>query len=186
VVAELIARTLGPAGQPAIKDQAGSDIESPDAETIVACFTPSDSRDGPGAGYVRDLVRDQRAEVPDGAATAVVLGDAMVRQAVAAMDGEADPMRLVRGIMAARGRVLEELGRRAADLGSKEEIAVVMAAAIFDRALADVLAEAFDKVGKDGIITVEPAEEPGFALALSGPRPNRLAGAENSTSRIGQ
>jgi len=117
VVAGLIARTLGPAGQPAvIKDQAGSDIEAPDAETIVTCITPSDPRDGLGIGYVRDLVRDQRAEVPDGAATAVVLAGAMARQAVAAMDGEADPVRLGRGITAARDRVLDELGRRAVDL----------------------------------------------------------------------
>ena len=116
---------------------------------------------------MRDLVRDQRAEVPDGAATAVVLAGAMVLRAVAAVDGNADPMGLVRGIQAARDRVLDELGRRAADVRTKEEIAAVMAAAIFDRALADVLAEAFDKVGKDGVITVEPAGEPGLQLALS-------------------
>lgn len=168
MVAGLIARTLGPAGRPAvIKDQAGSDIEAPDAETIVARFTPGDPRDGLGASYVRDLVRDQHAAVPDGAATAVVLAGAMVRQAVAAMDGKADPTGLARGIEAARDRVVDELGRRAADLRTKEEIAAVMAAAIFDQALAGVLAEAFYKVGKDGVITVEPAGEPGLELALS-------------------
>ena len=112
-------------------------------------------------------MRDQRAAVPDGVATAVVLAGAMVRRAVAAVDGNADPTGLARGIQAARDRVLDELGRRASDLRTKEEIAAVMAAAIFDRALADVLAEAFDKVGKDGVITVEPAGEPGLQLALS-------------------
>ena len=168
VVAGLVARTLGPAGRPSvIKDQAGSDIEAPDAETIVACFTPGDPRAGLGASYVRDLVRDQHAAVPDGAATAVVLAAAMVRRTVAALDGGADPMGLARGVEAARDRVVDELGRRAADLRTKEEIAAVIAAAIFDQALAGLLAEAFDKVGKDGVITVEPAGEPGLELALS-------------------
>ncbi len=168
VVAGLIARTLGPAGRPSvIKDQAGSDIEAPDAETVVARFTPGDPRAGLGASYVRDLVRDQHAAVPDGAATAAVLAAAMVRRTVAALDGGADPMGLARGVEAARDRVVGELGRRAADLRTKEEIAAVIAAAIFDQALADLLAEAFDKVGKAGVITVEPAGEPGLELALS-------------------
>jgi hypothetical protein len=97
-MAGLIARTLGPAGRPAvIKDPAGGDIEAPDAETIAACFTPDHPRAGLGASYVRDLVRDQHAMVPDGAATAVVLAGAMVRQAVAAVDGGADPTGLARG-----------------------------------------------------------------------------------------
>jgi chaperonin GroEL len=112
-------------------------------------------------------VRDQHAAVPDGAATAVVLAAAMVRRTVAALDGGADPMGLARGVEAARDRVVDELGRRAADLRTKEEIAAVIAAAIFDQALAGLLAEAFDKVGKDGVITVEPAGEPGLELALS-------------------
>jgi chaperonin GroEL len=168
VVAGLVARTLGPAGRPSVvKDQAGGDIEAADAGTIVARFTPDDPRDVLGASYVRDLVRDQRAAVPDGSATAVVLAGAMVRRAIAAMDGKADPMGLARGIHAARDRVLDELGRRAADLQTKQEIAAVMAAAIFDQAIAGILAEAFDKVGKDGVITVEPAGEPCLELALS-------------------
>jgi chaperonin GroEL len=168
LVAGLVARTLGPAGRAsAVRDQAGADIEAVDADTIVARFAPDDPRAAVGASYVRDLVRDQRTAVPDGAATAVVLAGAMVRRAVAAVDGNADPLGLARGIAAARDRVLDELGRRAADLRTKEEIAAVMAAAIADRALADVLAEAFDKVGKDGVITVEPAGEPGLELALS-------------------
>jgi chaperonin GroEL len=168
VVAGLVARTLGPAGRlSAGRDQADGDIEAVDADTIVARFTPDDPRAAVGASYVRDLVRDQRAAVPDGAATAVVLAGAMARRAVAAVGGNADPMGLALGIKAARDRVLDELGRRASDLRTKEEIAAVMAAAIFDRALADVLAEAFDKVGKDGVITVEPAGEPGVELTLS-------------------
>jgi len=171
VVAGLVARTLGPAvGPSAVGDQAGGDLEAVGVDTIVARSETDDPRVGVGASYIRDLVRDQRAAVPDGAATAVVLAGAMVRRAVAAAEGDADPMSLARGIHAARDRVLDELGRRAADLRTKEEIAAVMAAAIFDRALADVLAEAFDKVGKDGVITVEPGPaggEPGLALALS-------------------
>jgi chaperonin GroEL len=171
VLAGLVARALGPAGRPpVVKDPTGGEIEAADAETIVARFSP-DAPDDPGealgASYVRDLVRDQRAAAPDGAATAVVLAGAMVRRAVEAVDGKADPTGLAWGIQAARDRVLDELGRRAADLSAKEEIAAVMAAAIFDRALADVLAEAFDKVGKDGVITVEPAGQPGLELGLS-------------------
>ena len=112
-------------------------------------------------------MRDQHAAAPDGAATAVVLAVAMVQQAVEAGAGNADPAGLARGIAAARDRVADELGRRATDLRTKEEITAVVAAAIFDRALAAVLAEAFDKVGKDGVITVEPAAEPGLDLTLS-------------------
>jgi chaperonin GroEL len=168
VVGGLIARTLGPAGRPVlVRDQTGSDTDAPDAETVAACFTPGHPGDGLGAEYVRDLVRDQHAAVPDGAATAVVLAAAMVRQAVEATTGKADPAGLARGIAAARDRVTDELGRRATDLRTKEEIVAVVAAAIFDRALAAVLAEAFDKVGRDGVITIEAAAEPGLELILS-------------------
>ena len=173
VVAGLIARTLGPAGRPVvIKDQTGSDIEdieAADAEAIVARFTPSDPQDSVGADYVRDLVRDQLAAAGDGAATAVVLADAMVRRVVAAVTVNADPVGLSIGIQAALDRVLDELGSRGTDVRAKEEIAGVMAAAIFDRPLADVLAQAFDKVGKEGVILVEPAEPdaPGLDLTLS-------------------
>jgi chaperonin GroEL len=169
-VAGLIARTLGPAGRPAaLKDQAGSGIEAADADAIVASFTPADPRDGVGAGYVRDLVRDQHAVAGDGAATAVVLADAMVRRVVAAVTVNADPVGLSIGIQAALDRVLDELGSRATDVRAKEEIAGVLAAATFDRPLADVLAQAFDKVGKEGVILVEPAEPgaPGLDLTLS-------------------
>ena len=159
MLAGLIARTLGPAGRTAvIKDQTGDDIEAADAEAIVARFTPGDPRDSLGAGYVRDLVRDQHAAAGDGAATAVVLADAMVRRVVAAVTVNADPVGLTLGIQAALNRVLDELGSRATDVRAKEEIAGVIAAAIFDRPLADVLAQAFDKVGKEGVIVVEPAE----------------------------
>src|ERR1700722_5841142 len=106
VVAGLIARTLGPAGRPAlIRDQAGGDTAAPDAETIAACFTPGHPGDRLGTEYVRDLVRDQHAAVPDGAATAVVLAAAMVKQAVEAGAGKADPAGLAQGIAAARDRV---------------------------------------------------------------------------------
>lgn len=136
-VAGLIAGTLGSAGRPAVfRDPAGGEIEASDAETIVACFTPDDPRDRLGTTYVRNLVRDQHAAVPDFAATAAVLAGAMIRQAVAAMEGEADPQGLARGIAATRDRVTDELQRRAADLRAKEEIAAVTAAAVFDRLLA--------------------------------------------------
>jgi chaperonin GroEL len=168
VVAGLIARTLGPAGRPAlVRDQAGRDTATPDAATIAACFTPGHPGDGLGAEYIRDLVRAQHAAVPDGAATAVVLAAAMVQQAVEATTGKAAPAGLARGIAAARDQVTAELARRATDLRTKDEITAVIAAAIFDRAVAVVLAEAFDKVGKDGVITVEPAAAPGLELTLS-------------------
>ena len=170
-MAGLIARTLGPAGRPAvITDQAGDQVEAPDAEAIVARFTPGDPRDALGAGYVRDLVRDQHAAAGDGAASAVVLAAAMIRRVVAAETAGSDPVWVSQGIRAALDQVLDELGRRAADVGSKEEIAGVIAAAIFDRPLAGILADAFDKVGKDGVITIEPAEPgaPGTSTAAAG------------------
>ncbi len=167
-VTELISRTLGPMGRKClVRDQSGNGIEAADAGTIVENFIPEDPRDKVGASYVRDMVREQHQAAYDGAATAAVLGGAMVVRAVDALRGGAHPASLKRGIIAAVDQVNRELSRLATDVEFKEQIASVATTSSGDPAIGEIIAEAMDKVGKEGSITVKESSTLGLELELA-------------------
>jgi chaperonin GroEL len=165
---KLIARTLGPMGRKCVvRDQSGSDVEASDAKTIVDYFVPEDPRDVLGATFVREMVREQELAAHDGAATAAVLAHAMTVKAVDALRAGVDPMSLKRGIEATVERVSEELSKLAKDVETKEEIASLITTSTGDAAIGEVIAEALDKVGKEGVITVEDSNTFGLELELT-------------------
>ena len=166
--AALIAPGFGPAGR------AGARPGQPDADgpadgtvTVIGRLArDAEAEPAVGVGYVRDMARAQQAEAGDGTATAVILAAAMVSRAMAALDAGADPVRLAVGIEAARDGVLAAMRGRATAITAKAEIAAVVSTALFLPELGEVMADAFDKAGKDGVITVESSGEPGLALAV--------------------
>lgn len=165
--AALIAPGFGPAGRAgASRDRAGADGGS---IAIIERFVRETGGE-PGVGYVRDMARAQHAEAGDGTACAVILAAAMVGRALEALRAGADPVRLTAGIEVARDGVLAEVQGRATALTAKAEIAAVVSAALSAPALGELVADAFDKAGKEGVITVEPPGQPGqpgLELALS-------------------
>jgi chaperonin GroEL len=164
VAAALIAPGFGPAGRAGgRRDQA--DRSSSTALAVIEQFAREAEADtAVGAGYARDMARAQQAEAGDGTATAVILAAAMVSRAMTALDAGADPVRLAGGIEAARDAVLAEVRGRATPVSAKTEIAAVASTASFVPGLGELVAEAFDKAGKDGVITVESASAPGLGL----------------------
>jgi chaperonin GroEL len=166
-VTELISRTLGPMGRTCVlTDQSGRDIEAPDSTTIVEHFVPDQPHDALGASYVRAMVGDQHHAAHDGAATAAVLAHAMVARAVDALHSGANPMSLRRGITAAVAQVSEELAQISSGVMYKEQIASLATTADGDSAAGQIIAEAIDKVGKEGALTVERNNTSDLALEL--------------------
>jgi chaperonin GroEL len=167
-VTELIARTLGPVGRISVlQDQAGNDIEASDARTIAEHFVPEDPREALGVTYVREMVREQHQDAHDGAATAAVLADAMTARAMEGLRAGANPMSLKRGIETAAERVRVELLTIAKDVEYKEQLASLAQTCTADASIGQVIAEAWDKVGKEGAITVEESNTFGLELELT-------------------
>jgi chaperonin GroEL len=167
-VTDLIARTLGPMGRECVlQDQAGHQIEAPDAKTIAEHFVPEDPRDSLGVTYVREMIRDQQDAAHDGTATAAVLARAMTTRTVEALRAGVSPISLKRGIQAAVERVREELSKLARDVETKEQIAALVSTCTGDTMIGEMIAEAMDKVGKDGVITVGESKAFGIELELT-------------------
>jgi chaperonin GroEL len=167
-VTELIARTLGPMGRTSlVQDQAGADVEASDATTIVQYFVPEDPREALGVTYVREMIREQQKAAHDGAATATVLAHAMTTRAMEGLRTGANPMSLKRGIETAVERVSDELPKIAKDVEYKEQIAALVTTTTGDAVIGEMIAEAMDKVGKEGAITVEESNTFGLELELT-------------------
>lgn len=166
--ADLVRRTFGPLGRRVlVEDEAGIYHELGDAASIVRLFAPHDTRDAIGAGYVRDLVEGVRHRVGDGAATTVVLAQAMFDGASAALRAGANPVALRRGVESAALDVIGELAVLATPLETKEQLRAVSTMASGDGVIGDLLAEAMEKVGRDGVITVEESNLFGLELELT-------------------
>ena len=108
-----------------------------------------------------------RQQVGDGAATAVVLAQAMFERAGAALRAGAHPMALVRGVNDGAALVVDELAEIARDVETKEQIERFVCGTACDATAGEIIAEAMDKVGKEGTITVEESNAIGLELELS-------------------
>ena len=147
---------LGPLGRRIlVEDETGQYVETADAHTFASLYRPEDPRDRLGASYVAEIVEQAHRKAGDGAATAVVLAQAMVEGAAAALRSGAHPMALASGIEAGVARTIEALAPLARDLETKEQASAFAAMAARDPVAGDMIAEAMDKVGKEGVIIVE-------------------------------
>jgi chaperonin GroEL len=159
---------LGPMGRHVVvEDENGDLTEVADARTFTAAYRPEDPRDRLGASYAAEIVRYVHGQAGDGAATAVVLAQAMVEGAAAALRAGANPMALASGVEAGVALAVEALARQARDVETKEQLAAFAAAAARDHNTGEIIAEAMDKVGKEGVITVEESHTFGLELELT-------------------
>ena len=164
-LADAVKVTLGPLGRNVVIDKKyGAPTITNDGVTIAREIELEDSFENLGAQLAKEVATKTNDVAGDGTTTATVLAQAMVREGMRNVAAGASPSSLKRGIDAAVAAVTERLLEGARDVETKEEIANVATISAQDRAIGELIAEAMDKVGKDGVITVEEASTMGLEL----------------------
>ena len=158
-LASAVKVTLGPKGRNvAIEKSFGSPVITKDGVSVAKEIEFKDKFENMGAQMVREVASKTSDVAGDGTTTATVLAEAIFREGMKNVVAGASPMELKRGIDKAVAAVIEELGRMSKPIKDKSEIAqVATISANSDKAIGDLIADAMDKVGKHGVITVEEA-----------------------------
>jgi chaperonin GroEL len=155
-LANAVKVTLGPRGRNVVIDKKwGAPTITNDGVTIAREIELEDSYENLGAQLAKEVATKTNDVAGDGTTTATVLAQAMVHEGLRNVAAGASPSGLKRGMDKAVEAVSEELLRTAREIESKDEIAQVAALSAQDQEIGSTIAEAFDKVGKDGVITVE-------------------------------
>jgi chaperonin GroEL len=159
-LADAVKVTLGPKGRNVvIEKKFGSPTITKDGVTVAKEIELADSLENMGAQMVREVASKTSDVAGDGTTTATVLAQAIYREGIKNVTAGANPMELKRGIDKAVESVVEELKRISVPTKGRKEIAqVVSISANNDKEIGDLIAEAMEKVGKDGVITVEEAK----------------------------
>jgi chaperonin GroEL len=159
-LAEAVKVTLGPKGRNVVIDKKfGAPTVTKDGVTVAKEIELSDPLENMGAQMVKEVATKTSELAGDGTTTATVLAQAIFREGLKNVTAGVNPMALKRGIEAAVAAVVEELKKMSVPIKGKKEIAQVGAiSANNDKEIGDLIAEAMEKVGKDGVITVEEAK----------------------------
>jgi chaperonin GroEL len=159
-LAEAVKVTLGPKGRNVVIDKKfGAPTVTKDGVTVAKEIELSDPLENMGAQMVKEVATKTSDIAGDGTTTATVLAQAIFREGLKNVTAGVNPMALKRGIDKGVAAVVEELKRISVPTAGKKEIAQVGAiSANNDREIGDLIAEAMEKVGKDGVITVEEAK----------------------------
>jgi chaperonin GroEL len=159
-MANAVKVTLGPRGRNVVLDRKfGSPTITKDGVTVAKEIELEDPFENMGAQMVKEVASKTSDVAGDGTTTATVLAQAICREGLKNVTAGSNPMALKRGIEKAVGVVVEELKKISKPLPGKTEIAQVGAiSANNDKSIGDLIADAMDKVGKDGVITVEEAK----------------------------
>jgi len=168
VLANAVKVTLGPKGRNVVIDKKfGAPTITKDGVTVAKEIELDDPRENMGAQMVREVASKTSDIAGDGTTTATVLAQAIVTQGLKNVTAGANPMEIKRGIDAGVKQVVEFLQNLSKDVQSSNEIAQVgTISANNDKAIGDLIAEAMDKVGKDGVITVEEGKTLDTSLKL--------------------
>lgn len=160
--------TLGPKGRNVVIDKKfGSPTITKDGVTVAKEIELEDPYQNMGAQMVKEVAEKTSDNAGDGTTTATVLAEAIYREGLKNVTAGANPMALKRGIEKAVEKIVEELKRLSTPIKDKKEVAQVASiAANCDTAIGDLIAEAMDKVGKDGVITVEEAKSMATTLEV--------------------
>ncbi|MFA4992630.1 MAG: chaperonin GroEL [Candidatus Omnitrophota bacterium] len=158
--------TLGPKGRNVVIDKKfGSPTITKDGVTVAKEVDLEDAFENMGAQMVKEVAEKTSEIAGDGTTTATVLAEAIYREGLKNVTAGSNPMELKRGIEKAVVKIVEELGKLSTPIKDKKEIAQVASiAANSDTAIGELIAEAMDKVGKDGVITVEEAKSTATTL----------------------
>ncbi len=165
-LADAVKVTLGPKGRNVVIDKKwGAPTITKDGVTVAREIELEDPYENMGAQLAKEVATKTNDVAGDGTTTATVLAQAMVHEGLRNVAAGANPMLLKRGIDAAVERVVEEISSMAREIETQEEIANVAAiSANNDPEIGKIIAEAMDKVGKDGVITVEESQTFGMEL----------------------
>ncbi|MEY9888372.1 chaperonin GroEL [Catenulispora sp. MAP5-51] len=167
-LADAVKVTIGPKGRNVVIDKKfGAPTITNDGVTIAREVELEDPYENLGAQLAKEVATKTNDIAGDGTTTATVLAQAMVREGLRNVAAGAQPIALKRGIDKAVVAVAEQLLSTAKQVESKESIAQVGAISAQDKAIGDLIAEAMDKVGKDGVITVEESNTMGLELEFT-------------------
>ncbi len=165
ILADTVKVTLGPKGRNVVIAKSyGAPLITNDGVTIAKEIELSDPAENMGAQLVKQVAEKTNDVAGDGTTTATVLAQAMVKEGLRNLAAGAQPMELKYGIEQAVSALTEELRKNSTAVSGKAQIADVATISAQDKAIGDLIAEAMDKVGKDGVITVEESSTTGLEL----------------------
>jgi len=158
-LAEAVKVTLGPRGRNVVLEKKfGSPTSTKDGVTVAKEIELEDPKENMGAQLVREVASKTSEVAGDGTTTATVLAQAIFREGVKAVTAGANPMDLKRGIEKAVEKVVEEIKKLSKPVSGKAIAQVGTISANNDETIGQIIAQAMEKVGKDGVITVEEAK----------------------------
>ncbi len=164
-LADAVSITLGPKGRNVVLDKKwGAPTITNDGVTIAKEIELEDPYENMGAQLAKEVATKTNDVAGDGTTTATVLARAMVHEGMRNVAAGANPMGLKRGIEKGVAAAVGSIAKQSRDVGGRDEISNVAAISSADPAVGDTIAEAFDKVGKDGVITVEESQTFGIEL----------------------
>jgi chaperonin GroEL len=168
VLADAVKVTLGPKGRNVVLEKKwGAPTITNDGVSIAKEIELEDPYEKIGAELVKEVAKKTDDVAGDGTTTATVLAQALVREGLRNVAAGANPMALKRGIEAAVAAVAEHLAQLSKEVETKEQIASVASISAADASVGEIIAEAMDKVGKEGVITVEESNTFGLELELT-------------------
>jgi chaperonin GroEL len=168
ILADAVKVTLGPKGRYVVLDKKyGAPTITNDGVTIAREIEVEDPFENQGAQLVREVATATNDVAGDGTTTATVLAQAIVREGLKNVAAGANPMGIKRGIEAAVEAVVADLKKQSKEVSGKEDIARVATISAREREIGDVIADAIEKVGKDGVVNVEEGQTFGLELEFT-------------------
>jgi chaperonin GroEL len=168
ILADAVKVTLGPKGRNVVLEKKwGAPTITNDGVSIAKEIELEDPFEKIGAELVKEVAKKTDDVAGDGTTTATVLAQAMVREGLRNVTAGANPMSLKKGIEKAVAAIVAELGAMSTDIETREQIAATASISAADTTVGEIIAEAMDKVGKEGVITVEESNTFGLELELT-------------------
>jgi chaperonin GroEL len=168
ILADAVKVTLGPKGRYVVLDKKfGAPTITNDGVTIAREIEVEDVFENQGTQLVREVATATNDVAGDGTTTATVLAQAIVREGMRNVAAGANPMALKRGIETAVDAVVEDLKTQSKDVSGREDIARIATVSSREREIGDVIADAIEKVGKDGVVNVEEGQTLGLELEFT-------------------
>jgi chaperonin GroEL len=168
ILADTVKVTLGPRGRNVVLEKKwGAPTITNDGVSIAKEIELDDPWEKIGAELVKEVAKKTDDVAGDGTTTATVLAQALVKEGLRNVAAGADPISLKRGIEKAVEAIIEQLHKAAVQIETKEQIAATASISAADPTIGELIAEALDKVGKEGVVTVEESNTFGLELELT-------------------
>lgn len=166
-LADTVKITLGPKGRNVLLQRKfGTPLITNDGVTIAKEIELEDPMENMGAQIVKEVASKTNDVAGDGTTTATILAQSIIREGFKNVAAGANPMIIKRGIAGATGAAVEHINRIAIPVETKEAIAQVASISAADSEIGELISEAMDRVGKDGVITVEESKSTGTSLEV--------------------